>query len=172
MRSIFPLSRWQRNLILLFLLYQTFCKIWKHKWVSFILFRSCLQGKWIVFISTQIMVHDYCIAKYKKFSNWGGLLMTPRATILAIKNIYENWKLLVIASNRPIYYNSGESTAESIRYDYRWKPVSCAIGKNRTISHTLTILSTISLSTIPHIIDVPNKLNKNPLIIGVAFTII
>ena len=47
--SIFPLSQFQRILILLFLQYKTLCKIQKkNKWIPFIFF-GCLLGKWMAF---------------------------------------------------------------------------------------------------------------------------
>ena len=49
---------------------------------------DCFHRKFRV--PTQIMVCDYCIAKYKKFSACDGLLMVLRAIFLAIQNIYVN----------------------------------------------------------------------------------
>ena len=54
----------------------------KHTWIPFIL----LRNEWCLFdcfhheftVSTQLMVRDYCIAKCKKFSACGGVLMAPR----------------------------------------------------------------------------------------------
>ena len=92
MRSIFPLSRCQRNLILLFSRYKTLCKTrkntrefhlycWDHvrklnEWCSV----DCFYREFRFF--NQIMVRDYCIVKCKKFS--------ARAIFFAIQNIYVN----------------------------------------------------------------------------------
>ena len=66
----------------------------KHTWIPFIL----LRNEWCLFdcfhhefkVSTQLMVRDYCIAKCKKFSACGGVLMAPRVIFSAIQNIYIN----------------------------------------------------------------------------------
>ena len=93
MQSIFALLRFQRNLIL-FLRYKTLCKTEKTMWISFILLESCLLvNEWCLVdcfhrefrVSTQIMVRDYCIAKCKKFSFCGGLLMVLQAIFLWFK---------------------------------------------------------------------------------------
>ena len=82
MRSIFPLSRGQRNLILLFSIQNVVQNMKKHMWILFILLWSCLYGKWCLVecfhyefrVSTQIMVRNYSITKCK-FSTCGGILM-------------------------------------------------------------------------------------------------
>ena len=85
MRSIFPLSQWQRNLILLFLWCKILCKTWKkicefhlycwdHVWkVNECCLVDCFHYQFMV--STQIMVHNYCFSKCKRFAACGGLLM-------------------------------------------------------------------------------------------------
>ena len=95
MRSIFLLSRCQRNLILLFSRYITLCKTRKNTREFHLHYRDyvCKVNEWCLvdcfhhefMFSTQIMVRYYCIAKYKKFSACGGLFI-----FFAIQNIYIN----------------------------------------------------------------------------------
>ena len=94
MQSIFSLLQFQRNLILLFLWYKTLCKTKKQMNSLYIIPRSCLLGKWMIFswllpsrirVSTQIMVHNYCTAKNRKFSTSGRLLMALQAIFLWLK---------------------------------------------------------------------------------------
>ena len=88
MHSIFPLLRCQRNLK----------KTWKNT-CAFHLYCSdhvrkvnewclvdCFHSRCRVL--TQIMVHNYCIAKCKKFSACGKLLMALHTIFFTIQNIY------------------------------------------------------------------------------------
>ena len=100
MRSIFPLSRSQRNLILLFLRYKTLWKTRKNtrEFLSYCWNHVCKVSEWYLadclyrefWVSTQIMGRDYCIAKCKTFSACGGLFMAFLAIFFAIQNIYVN----------------------------------------------------------------------------------
>ena len=59
----------------------------KHMWITFILMGWCKVNEWclvdcfhcIFRVSTQIMVHDYCSMKCKKFSACARPLMAPGA---------------------------------------------------------------------------------------------
>ena len=85
MRSIFPLSRCQRNLILLFSRYKTLCKTRKNTREFYLCCwdHVCKVNEWCLVdcfhrefkVPSQIMVRDYFIAKYKMFSACGRLLM-------------------------------------------------------------------------------------------------
>ena len=60
----------------------------KYTRIPFMLLVDCFHREFKV--STQIMVHDYCIAKCKKSSTCGGLLMALWTIFFTIQNIYVN----------------------------------------------------------------------------------
>ena len=95
MRSIFPLSRCQRNLMLLFSRYKTLSKTkstrefhvycWYHICkVNECCLVECFHREFR--ISTQdLYLNDYCIARCKKFSACEGLLLALWAIFLRFK---------------------------------------------------------------------------------------
>ena len=99
MQSTFPLSRCQRNFILLFLRHKTLCKTWQNtrKFNLYCWDHVCKVNEWCLMncfhckfsISTQIMVRDYGNAECKKLSMWlafNSLL----AIFFTIQTIYAN----------------------------------------------------------------------------------
>lgn len=92
--------QYQINPVLLFLWYITLCKTWKntpefhlHCWdhvckVNELCLVEHFHRKFR--ISTQIMVHEYCIRKCKKCSVYYRLLITLQAIFLVIQNVYIN----------------------------------------------------------------------------------
>ena len=89
-----------KNLILLFSRYRTLCKHKKNA-REFHLYcwnHVCKVSEWClvdffhceVKVSTQILVHDICIAKYKKFSAYGGVPMALWAIFFVMQDIYVN----------------------------------------------------------------------------------
>ena len=116
MRSTFPLSRCQ-NLILLFLQYKTLCKMQKKKKTpEFQLFcwnHTCKDNDWCLVdcfhcefrISTQIMVHDYSIAKCKTFSTCIMFLMAFRV----IFSWFKRFTLIQTLNRHILWSNTGYS---------------------------------------------------------------
>ena len=118
MRYICPLSQRQWNFILLFSQYKTFCKKQKNTRTQFMLLGLDLQSKWTVFnwlfplqfrVSTQIMLHDYCIPKCKTFSACRGILMPLRDILFAIRKVRiksRSMKMKMTNFRPTFYYNT------------------------------------------------------------------
>ena len=98
MRSIFPLSQCQRNVILLFLRYKTLCKTRKNT-CEFHLYcwdHVCKVNKWC-FVDCFV---DFCIGKCKTFSTCGRLLMCLQVIFFVIQNIYVNLNHSLLSVNQ------------------------------------------------------------------------
>ena len=108
MQSIFRLSWYERNLIVLFLWYKTLCKTQKktlefHLYCRDYVYKAnrwclvdCFHGEFGV--STQIKVSNYCISKCKMFSTCDGLLVALWAIFLRFK-IFTSIRTLACKSN-------------------------------------------------------------------------
>ena len=121
MRSILPLSQSQRNLISLFSQHRTLCKTRKntrefhlHSWhhvfkINEWFLVNCFHREFR--ISTQIMVHDYCIAKLQKFLDLRRVFNSPlRHFFSRFKtfSLIRTLKELSIVSSYPVQTNSGK----------------------------------------------------------------
>ena len=108
------LPRCRRNLVLLFLRYKTLCKTRKNA-REFYLYcwdHVCKVNEWYLIdcfhrefrVSTQIMVHIYCIARFKEFYTPERVLMAFRAIFLWFRNCTLIWILLLVRSDMTKFY--------------------------------------------------------------------